>query len=79
MNMEYRGRVYVPENASPVVRKLFQLINLHHVGLKQLSKRSGVALSTIADWRNRRSPSLANIEATLNALGYELTVRKRER
>ena len=77
--MEYRGRVYVPENATPVVRKLFQLINLHHVGLKQLAKRSGVGLSTITDWRSRRSPSLANIEATLNALGYELTVRKRGR
>jgi transcriptional regulator with XRE-family HTH domain len=47
---------------------------------ESIAFESGVNRSTIAGWTSGRFPigSVANVEAVLNALGYELVARKRE-
>ncbi|QGM46135.1 helix-turn-helix domain-containing protein [Methylocystis heyeri] len=42
-----------------------------------VAKMAGIDASLISHWkRGSCSPTLANIEAVLNALGYELILRK---
>ena len=67
----------VPSRGLPLVRLLFDLINQENVALSTVSKRSGVSVSTISDWRWRRSPSVTNLEAVLNVMGYELSIRRK--
>lgn len=69
--------VLVPEKGLPLVRELFGILNRHRLTITSVARRSGVNISTICDWRSRRSPTLVNIEAVLNACGYELVIRKR--
>ena len=69
--------VLVPENASRLVRELFEILNRNKFTIRAVAQRSGVNEGTISDWRARRSPTLANIEAVLNACGYELSIRER--
>lgn len=69
--------VKVPERAHPIVTFLFEEMKRQRVGYFDLSDRSGVRRGTISAWAHRQSPSLANVEAALNALGLELYVRKR--
>ena len=45
---------------------------------EHLTKVSGVSRSIIRRWRNgRNAPRIENVEAVLNALGYELKVIKK--
>ena len=74
--MRWLGRLHVPETGSTVVIRLFQIINQQRVTLGDLERTSGVRSGTISDWRCTRSPSLQNIQAVLNALGYELRIAK---
>lgn len=47
---------------------------------QQLADLSGVVLTATSMWfRGDRSPGLLNFEACLNALGYELTITKKEK
>jgi NADH:ubiquinone oxidoreductase subunit 3 (subunit A) len=45
---------------------------------KYIAYESGVSPKTISDWRYRSAPSLANFEAALNALGYQLKIVERQ-
>ena len=70
-----RRAVLVPENASPLVRELFELLNRHKITIASVARKSGVQVSTISDWRARRSPTVVNLQAVFNAAGHELVVR----
>jgi transcriptional regulator with XRE-family HTH domain len=43
--------------------------------LLDLSERAGLGEGTITKWRKNRSPQVEALEAAINALGYELTVK----
>lgn len=63
----------------PFVRLLFEQMSERHISVAKLAKRSGLHESTIRDWRSglKYNPSLVNIEAALNSIGYQISVEKR--
>ena len=65
-------RYKVPENIHPWVRFLLIEAKEQRCTLKSLADRSGVMVGTIRNWRDRAMPNLANFEACLNSLGYEI-------
>ena len=54
---------------------VYMEMNRQRVGLLDLSERAGLGEGTITKWRKNRSPQVEALEAAINALGYELTVR----
>lgn len=70
----WRGKLPIPPHAHPIVRRLFEIMNSQQTLLREVSRRSGIAYDTISCWRTNRQPSLPNIEAALNAVGYEIKI-----
>lgn len=68
----------LPANVHPLTKSLFEMLEARGMTDKDMSRLSGVSHHTIADWRYRWNPSLPNLEACLNVLGYELTIRERD-
>ena len=73
----WRGQIPVPPKAHPLVRRLIRLANAQQVTLTEIAKESGVGAHTISNWRYRSAPSLANLEAALIVLGYQLKIVER--
>lgn len=71
------GKLSVPENAHPLVKELFEIMNHERISMGEAAKGTGVSRDTVSDWRYRRNPYLPSIEAVLNRLGYELVIRKK--
>jgi hypothetical protein len=67
------GRVPIPTGVSPLVRKLYEIINRERAGLKDISMRAGLAHNAVFGWR-LRNPHIHNFEAVLNVLGKRLTI-----
>lgn len=74
----WRGRLAVPQHACPLVRQMFEIMNAERTLISDIAGRAGLRRGTISDWRYRRVPTLANFEAALNALGYELSISERK-
>ena len=74
--MELFRSKYVPDCGHPAVRFIFSEMNRQRASLGQVERRSGVTGEAIRKWRRQRSPNLVLVEAVLNALGYELVIRK---
>jgi hypothetical protein len=69
-----RGRIVIPANCHPIVRRLFSEANARNLSARGISVLAGMGRNTIADWGTRKAPSLPNLEAALNALGLRLYV-----
>lgn len=69
--------IKVPDRAHPLVKHLYQQMNLEGVTLRQMAIRSGYSVDCLKDWRTRASPNICSLEACFNVLGYELTVKRR--
>lgn len=64
---------------NPKVRELLRIKKEEKVSFNELGERSGVCVRTIQKWPYRKNgPTIACIEATLNALGYDLIIKKQE-
>ena len=74
----WAGRLTIPKHADPLVRELFKLMNKKRAMITDIAKKSGICRGAISDWRYRRTPNIANFQAALGALGYELTVRRKD-
>lgn len=75
----WRGKLPIPQHTHPTVRRLFELANDEQTTISEIANRSGHRRETISDWRYRRTPSVADLDAALNVLGYKLSVaRKRD-
>lgn len=68
--------IRIPERADPVIKALFRLMQAEHLGIKDVSDRSGVAERSIRSWRTTSAPTLPSLQAALGVFGYELVVRK---
>ena len=66
--------ITAPGNCHPLVRFIVEEMQRQRVGYYDLADRSGVDRNTVRAWRTRNTPSVANVEAVLGALGYELRV-----
>jgi hypothetical protein len=71
-------RLKLPEHTHWLVRRLFEEMNEQRICMMDVSERAGLNKNTMENWRRRTSPTLLNIEAALNVLGYELTIRRRK-
>jgi len=74
----WAGRLKIPAKAHPLVREMFELLNDQRMVISDIADKSGVRAGTISDWRYRRSPTVVTFEAALNALGFELVIRRRK-
>ena len=45
--------------------------------LREVAERAGYRRGTVSDWRDRRTPSVADLEAALNVLDLELVIQPR--
>ena len=70
-------RLAIPRHAHPLVRQMTEIQNAEQMGMLDLAERSGVNKNTLSEWRKRVTPSVANLEACLNVLGYELVIRRK--
>lgn len=71
----WRGNLSIPPHTPPLVRKLFEIANRDKTLLCEIAERAGLKRGTIKDWRHKSNPSVPNLQAAFNALGYELVVR----
>lgn len=76
--MRWAGKLPIPPRAHPKVRRLFELMNETKTMIADVAQRSGLHGQAISKWRYNRNPTLPNFEAALNALGYELVIRRKE-
>lgn len=65
---------HMPEHTHPTVRRAFELAARERASYVLLHERSGVSCKTIGDWTRGTMPSVANLDAVLNVLGYQLAV-----
>jgi len=65
-----------PAHAHPLVKRLFAEMNAQQCSQEMMAARSGVGRNTFKDWRTRTDPTLSNLEACFNVLGFELVARK---
>jgi len=78
-NHNNRSRpVYIPKmphSAHPLTQVLYRLMRKHKTSIPDLAGKAGIAAETIRSWGNHNEPSLGNIIACFNAMGFELVVR----
>jgi transcriptional regulator with XRE-family HTH domain len=67
----------IPDCGHPLVRRLYAEMNNQRVGVNDLAERSGLERNTIQNWKRTTSPTLANIDAAFNVLGFEVYIRHR--
>lgn len=65
-------------NTHPFVAAIFAEIKTQKTTMLQVARCSGVGHNTIHKWSFSSVPTLINIEAVLNALGFELILQKKE-
>jgi hypothetical protein len=74
---EWRGPKFkIPKHVDPVLRFLFEEMHRQQCTDQDLSTRTGIHVRSFYHWRATSQPTVGNLQACLNALGYELTVRK---
>jgi hypothetical protein len=72
----WRGKLRIPRNAHPLVRRLFVEMNRQSVTIRELSDEAGISRQMVWDWRNRSRPKLDALDAAFNVLGLRLAVEK---
>jgi DNA-binding phage protein len=73
------NRFVVPTKGDPLVLQIFRTMRSRNMSITEMSKRSGVAETTIRRWLAGRSPQFRNVQAVANTLGYEFTLVKSNR
>lgn len=74
----YRGPGKLKPGVHPLVRFLFEEMARQKITNPVVAKQAGVSKDAMWEWRNRTTPKVSDLEACLNAIGYELVVRRRE-
>lgn len=63
----------------PFIYWIWTEMNKQCASQEDIAKRSGVSSSTMRKWRlGVRSPRVMELEAVINALGYQLAVRRKK-
>jgi hypothetical protein len=65
-------KIRLAKKGDPLVRRIFEEMNLQQCSGDMLEKRSGVDFSSVQKWRNGANPKLHNLRAVLQALGLKL-------
>jgi transcriptional regulator with XRE-family HTH domain len=73
MRLYRRQRRLPASNTHPLVKFLSHEMARQRATLSDVAERAGVCVKTISAWRGGdRAPKLADMEAVLNVLGYDL-------
>jgi transcriptional regulator with XRE-family HTH domain len=68
-----------PAVGLPQVRFLFDYMNEHKIPIGDLADVAGISRHTLTHWRmGRRTPTVADLEACYNAIGFTLAPQKRD-
>ena len=73
----WRGKLPIPQHAHPLVRQFFRQLNYDKTTITEVAARTSIRRGTISDWRYSREPSISMFDAALNAIGFELYIRRR--
>lgn len=69
---------YVHPAADPLVVWAAMYSQGQRISTTRLADMSGVANQTLQSWfGGTRGPTIANLRAVINALGYEITIRRK--
>lgn len=68
----------VPKHCHPLVTQFFELLHAEGVPYGDVADRSGISTAAFRAWKFKRAPLIHNLDAALNALGYELRIVKRQ-
>ena len=71
------SKTSIPSHVSPLVRDLFRLVKASELTQLEIEIKAGVGQGTISHWREEHNPTINNLEACFNALGYHLIAIKR--
>ena len=71
----YRRRPTEITNASPLVQKIFALVDAHQITLSDLAERSGVRKTTISGWQSKSNPTIDNAAGVVGVLGYSIVLQ----
>lgn len=72
---------YKFKNYDPILDKIEEVIYTDGISKKEISQLSGVSTTTLYNWQKKktRSPNASTVNATLHAMGYELSITKKKR
>jgi len=68
----------VPEHSHWAVKRLFEELNEQQMTLKELAVRSGVARSSMQQWKTRCNPTVTGLEAAFGVLGLKFKLVEAE-
>ncbi|MET3648052.1 hypothetical protein [Phyllobacterium ifriqiyense] len=74
LGTRWRGKLPIPQHAHPLVRRFFSELNSQQTTLTEVAERGGIHRATMSDWRYSRCPTIANFNAALNVIGFELKI-----
>lgn len=70
-----KGRMPIVPGQHPAVVFADDIVQERNLSASRVSRQAGVGESTISNWRTKgNSPSVGNLEAVLNVLGFRLAV-----
>ncbi|MBP0439462.1 hypothetical protein [Tianweitania sediminis] len=78
LGTRWRGKLPIPQHSHPLVRFLFEEANRQMTTVTEIAERSGHRRCTVSDWRYRRQPGVADLDAALNVIGFELVARPKK-
>lgn len=64
----------VVANHSPLMHEFAEIQTIAKTTTADLARLSGVTRETLFRWRQGRTPGLANFDAVLRVMGYELAI-----
>lgn len=70
-----RPLVNVPTSGHRAIIDFYRIAVESDISLTDISRQSGLSIANFQHWRCSRSPSVVNLEAALNVMGYGLFVR----
>lgn len=73
----WRGKLPIPQHTHPLIRRLFTELNRQQTTITEVADRAGFRRGTISEWRYTREPRISDLDAALNVLGLELTVKSK--
>ena len=65
-------------NGNRCVKFLFNEMFNQRMTQADLADRTGIAYDTLKHWRLYTMPRVSDLDAALNTMGYELTVRRKK-
>ena len=75
LGMRWRGKLPIPMHSHPFVHILSDEANRRMTTVTQSAEHSGHRRGTILYWRYRQQPGVADLDAALNVISFELVVR----